>query len=92
MDPDRLHISWDKMQNTQELERITESLQAHFPEYRFCIRMILTQPRPGRSQADISFYIEGEEEDRKICTVSHIIGSYIAIRNLIAAIRGALQK
>lgn len=92
MDPDRLHISWDKLQNAQELERIAASLETHFPEHRFCIRMVLTQPHPGRSQADISFYLEGEEEDSKVCTVRHIIGSYIAIRNIVAAVRGALQK
>jgi hypothetical protein len=92
MDPDRIHISCNKKQNEQELERITESLQEYFPEHRFLMRLVLTQPKPGRSQADISFYLEGKEEDRKICTVNHIIGSYIAIRNIIAAIRSALQS
>jgi len=92
MDPDRLHLSWDKEQNAQELERIAESLQTHFPEYRFLMRLVLTQPQPGRSQTDISFYLEEKEEDRKICTIRHIIGSYLSIQNIIAAIRSALQK
>ncbi|MBI2117630.1 hypothetical protein HYT95_01905 [Candidatus Peregrinibacteria bacterium] len=92
MDPNRLHLSWNKEQNVQELNRIAESLQEHFPEYRFLIRLVLTQPHPCRSQADISFYLEGEEEDRKICTIRHIIGSYIAIQNIVAAIRAALSS
>ncbi|OGJ58033.1 hypothetical protein A3H22_01155 [Candidatus Peribacteria bacterium RIFCSPLOWO2_12_FULL_55_15] len=92
MDPNRLHLSWDKKQNEQELERITESLQEYFPEEQFLIRLTLTQPQPGRSQADIMFYREDTEEDRKICTIRHIIGSQLSIQNIIAAIRSALQK
>lgn len=92
MDPNRIHLSWNKEQNEQELDRITDSLQIHFPEYRFLIRLVLTQPKPGRSQADISFYFEEEEEDQKICTIRHIIGSYLFIQNIVAAIRTALQK
>ena len=91
MNPERLHLSWNKEQNALELERITGSLQTHFPEYRFLLRLALTQPKPGRSQADITFYAEGEHEDRKICTIRHIIGSYLSIPNIVAAIRTALQ-
>ncbi|MBI2524038.1 hypothetical protein HY464_02520 [Candidatus Peregrinibacteria bacterium] len=92
MNPDRLHLSWNKEQNEQELDRITEALQEHFPEYRFLIRLVLTQPHPGRSQADISFYLEEEEEDQKICTLRHIIGSYLSIQKIVGAIQTALQK
>lgn len=92
MNPDRLHLSWNKEQNAQELGRITESLQTHFPEYRFLLRLALTQPKPGRSQADITFYTEGKHEDRKICTIRHIFGFYLSIQNVIAVVRTALQR
>lgn len=92
MNPDRLHLSWNNKQNTQELDRIVESLQEHFSEYRFLIRLALTQPKPGRSQADITFYLEGKEEDRKICTIRHIIGTRLSIPNIIATVRTALHR
>lgn len=91
MNPDRLHLSWDKEQNALEIERITESLQTHFPEYRFLVRLALTQPKPGRSQVEMIFYTEGKDEDRKICTIRHIIGSYLSIQNIVAAVRTVLS-
>lgn len=91
MNPDCLHLSWNTWQNQKELIRITDALETQFKDIRFCIRITLIKQPAGQGQAEISFYTEGAEEDRKICTVRHILGSYLSIQNVIAAVRAALH-
>ena len=92
MNPDRLHLSWDKWDNEREIVRITDALEVRFPHVRFCIRITLARHSPGQDRAEISLYTEGGQEDRKICTIHHILGSYLMIENIITAVRTALKK
>lgn len=91
MDHDRLHFFWNAEQNERELTRIIDAIEKHFPGVRFRVRMTLARRYSGQDQTEIHFYREGEKEDQKICTVHHILGSYLSIHNIVAAVRTAFQ-